>query len=80
MALLLMEGLIAAGTLVVPSRQLYKYLTDRIGNVSELEPYWPLWRAIRCSNGVLEVVVIEHDETSLNVPRIPKGTDGRAIV
>ncbi len=78
MALGLLKGILAAGILVVPSRNLYRYLTDRVGNVGELEPYLDLWRALPCAGGVLEVTVIEHDATSLNVPRIPKGTDGRA--
>ena len=78
MALGLLKGQIKAGILVVPSRELYRFLTDRIGNVTELEPYFDLWRSINCDDGVLEIVVIEHDATSLNVPRIPKGTDGRA--
>ena len=29
-------------------------------------------------SGVLEIVVIEHDAESFDVPRIPKGTDGRS--
>lgn len=74
----LLLGAIKAGILVVPSRELYPYLTDRIGNISELEPYFPLWRATPCEEGVLEIFVIEHDATSDTVPRIPKGTDGRA--
>jgi hypothetical protein len=79
MALFLLEGKIAAGTLIVPSRALYNYLTDRVGNMQELEPYLKLWKSIPCKNGVLEIVVIEHDATSKAVPRIPKGTDGRAL-
>ena len=78
-ALGLLKGVLACGVLVVPSRELYKYLTDRIGNVVELEPYFDLWRSIPCEQGVLEIVVIEHDATSMDVPRIPKGTDGRAL-
>ena len=80
MALCLLRQQLVSGTLVVPSRQLYRYLTDRIGNFSELEPYLDLWRAIPCTNGVLEIVVIEHDAESVKVPRIPKGTDGRSFV
>jgi hypothetical protein len=79
MALGLMKGVLAAGILVVPSRELYKYLTDRIGNMAELEPYLELWRSIPCKRGVLEIVAIEHDATSTKVPRIPKGTSGRAL-
>ena len=66
-------------TLIVPSRALYSYLTDRVGNIQELEPYLKLWKSIPCKNGILEIVVIEHDATSQEVPRIPKGTDGRAL-
>lgn len=78
MAMLLMDGIIAAGILVVPSRKLYRFLTDRIGNVAELEPYFKLWSSIPCQQGILEIAVIEHDAESTDVPRIPKGTDGRA--
>lgn len=76
----LIKEVIRAGILVVPSRNMYQYLTDRTGNFSELEPYLDLWRAIRCENGVLEIIVVEHDDTSTSVPRIPKGTDGRALI
>jgi hypothetical protein len=79
MALGMLKGVLAAGILVVPSRELYKYLTDRIGNMAELAPYLDLWRSVPCVNGVLEIVAIEHDATSTDVPRIPKGTDGRAL-
>lgn len=79
MALGLLKGVLACGILVVPSRELYKYLTDRIGNMAELEPYLDLWRSIPCKQGVLEIVAIEHDATSRKVPRIPKGTSGRAL-
>lgn len=80
MALCLLRRQLVAATLVVPSRRLYRFLTDRIGNYAELEPYLDLWRSIPCSNGVLEIVVIEHDAESTNVPRIPKGTDGRSLI
>lgn len=80
MALALMLGKLSAGMLVVPSRAFYRFLTDRIGNWEEIEPYLPLWRAVPCEEGVLEVIVVEHDATSTDVERIPKGTDGRALV
>jgi hypothetical protein len=79
MALGLMKGALAAGILVVPSRTLYRFLTDRVGNISELEPYLDLWRSVPCTRGILEIVVVEHDDTSAEVSRIPKGTDGRAL-
>lgn len=71
-------GVISAGVLVVPSRKLCAYLTDRIGNIQELAPYFGLWKSVPCKSGALEIVVIEQDAESLDVPRIPKMTDGRA--
>jgi hypothetical protein len=79
MALGMLRGVLTCGILIVPSRKLYKFLTDRVGNIAELEPYLELWRSIPCTEGVLEVVVIEHDAESIKVPKIPKGTDGRAL-
>ena len=80
MALGLLKKKLIGGTLVVPTRDFYYYLTDRIGNWDELVPYLDLWKSIPIENGVLEIVVVEHDGTSYSVPRIPKGTDGRANV
>ena len=74
----LMVGGITGGFLIVPSDGLKKFLTDRIGNIGELRPYFPLWRATNIPRGVLEVIVVEHDATSLDVPKIPKRTDGRS--
>lgn len=79
MALGLMKGVLAGGMLVVPTREFYRFLTDRVGNWSELEPYLDLWKAIPCRSGVLEILVVEHDATSTKVRRIPKGTSGRAL-
>ena len=78
MAIGLMRGKLFGAILVVPSRKLYRWLTDRIGNFDELVPYLELWKSVPCKNGVLEIVVIEQDEESASVPRIPKGTDGRS--
>ena len=79
LALGLTKKVISAGIHIVPSREMYRYLTDRIGNFQELEPYLDLWRKVHCENGVLEIIVIEQDDTSIDVPRIPKRTDGRAL-
>jgi len=69
---------LVGGVLILPSRKLYKYLTDRIGNYQEIEPYFSVWQDIRIDEGLLIVMEIEHDATSSSVPRIPKGTDGWA--
>lgn len=80
MKLGIMKGVLIGGILVLPTRNLYKYLTDRIGNFQELEPYFDVWRSIPCKNGILGIYAVEHDATSTSVPRIAKGTDGRAII
>lgn len=82
MAMGMLETSISGGVLIVPSRALYKYLTDRVGNAQELVPYHPLWRlwSQHAEFNYLAIVTIEHDGESLNVPRIAKGTDGRALI
>lgn len=76
----LLRGVFLGAALVLPSRKLYPYLTDRIGNYEELEPYFDVWRAVRIQEGFLAIFVIEHDQVDTSVPRITKGTDGRALV
>ena len=78
MALGLVAKKCVAGVLVVPNMKLAQYLTDRIGNIEEIRPYAPLWENLNIAEGVLELVVIEHDTESISVPKIPKGKDGRA--
>ncbi len=80
MLLGLLKGKLIAGVLVVPTREMARYLTDRVGNIAELLPYLDLWKAVEIREGVLEIVVVEHDATSFDVPRIAKGTDGRALI
>jgi hypothetical protein len=79
LTMLVSTGVISAGVMVVPSRKLYVYLTDRIGNINELEPYFGLWRSVPCESGVLEIIVIEQDAESIAVPRIRKITTGRSL-
>jgi len=71
---------LVGGILVVPTRSLYEYLTDRVGNYRELEPYFDVWRSVRCEVGYLAVIAVEHDAESCEVDRIPKGTDGWAQI
>ena len=80
MVLGLLRGVLLGTALVLPSRKLYPYLTDRIGNYEELEPYFDVWRAVEIQEGFLAVFVIEHDAVDSSVPRIMKGTDGRALL
>lgn len=75
-----LKGHLVGGFLAVPSNRLKPFLTDRIGNIGELEPYFPLWQSVPVLNAALRIVVVEHDGTSTQVPRIPKGRDGRALL
>lgn len=79
MALGILKKILIGGVLILPTRAMYKYLTDRVGNYPELEPYFPLWRALNVEEGLLAVIAIEHDAVSKSVDRIPKGTNGRAL-
>ena len=80
MGLGLVRGVIVGGVLVLPSARLASFLTDRIGNIRELRPYFPVWEALKPAAGYFGVMVIEHDAESTDVPRIRKGTDGRALL
>jgi hypothetical protein len=80
MALGILKEILIGGVLILPTREMYQYLTDRVGNFPELEPYFPLWRTIEVDQGLLGIIAIEHDAVSEDVPRIPKGTDGRALM
>lgn len=79
MALGLLTKTLLGGFLVIPSRNFYNYLTDRIGNFAEIEPYFPVWKSLNIE-GVLGLIEVEHDSVSDSVPKIPKGTDGRALI
>ena len=79
MALGLITGEFIGGVLIIPSRAMYFYLTDRIGSYAEIEPYFSMWQSLNVSEGVLAVIEIEHDALSIDVPHITKGTDGRAL-
>jgi len=79
MALGILKKVLIGGALILPTRTMYRYLTARVGNFPELEPYFPLWRTLKVDEGLLVIIAIEHDGVSKDVPRIRKGTDGRAL-
>lgn len=78
----LANGDIQIGVLIVPSRNLYVHLTDRIGNIAELSPYLAFWQQSRAfvARGLLALTVVEHDFISHdpNLPYLKTGDDGRA--
>ncbi len=79
MTLGMLKGPLIGGVLIVPTRKMYKFLTDRVGNYEELEPLFDVWRRAELQ-GLLAVVAIEHDAVGKDIPRIPKGTNGRALI
>lgn len=78
MAVGILERNLVGGVLILPSRNLYRFLTDRIGNFQEISPYFHVWRNLKASSGFLAVIEIEHEGESSDVELIPKGTDGWA--
>lgn len=78
MALGMLERAISAAVLILPSRDMYRHLTDRVGNFQELSPFFSLWKALNLEEAYLVVYEIEHDRECDSVPLIPKGTDGWA--
>lgn len=80
MALGILKGILSGGLLILPSREMKLYLTDRIGNFPELEPYFELWRSLSLTEGFLAILSIEHDALDPDVPPIPKNFDGLALV
>lgn len=84
LCLALLAGLLDVCVLIVPSRNFYQHLTDRIGNWQELGPYLAFWRNIGelgVKRGLLAISIVEHDELVTNdseFPFIPMGSDGRS--
>lgn len=78
MALALKRGVISGGLWIVPSGRLAPYLTDRIGNYPEFEPYFDLYTDLEVEFGYLGAAVVEHDDTDPNVVKLGKGRDGNA--
>jgi hypothetical protein len=83
LAIALGTGDVQAGILIVPSRELYEQLTDRIGNIGELSGYLSMWKDLdpRVYHGVLAISVVEHDSVTdeADFPYLPSGNDGRAV-
>jgi hypothetical protein len=79
LALGLLKGVLVGGVLITPTRKMYYYLTDRIGNFEELYPYFDVWRSMSVTDGLLAVMAVEQDGVSKGVEKFAKGTDGRAL-
>lgn len=79
MALGIIQKHLIAGFLILPMRELSKYLTDRVGNYEEICPYFPLYNHLQISQGALVVFGVTYDRISPDVIIIPKGSDGNAF-
>lgn len=78
----IMRGVASGGVLILPSREMYRHLTDRVGNAGEIQGYLDLWRkADNLSDKpyYFAFVVIEHDELSNDVPYFAAGNDGNSF-
>lgn len=82
LAIALATGKIQVGVLIVPSRDLYEHLTDRIGNIRELSGYLSMWQGLEggVERGLLAISVVEHNHLTDDptIPYLPVGNDGRA--
>jgi Restriction endonuclease BamHI len=82
LAIALGAGIIEVGVMIVPSREFYAHLTDRIGNIGELSGYLAMWESMKFSvkRGLLALTVVEHDHLTDEAahPYLPLGNDGRA--
>jgi hypothetical protein len=82
LAIALGAGIIEVGVMIVPSREFYAHLTDRIGNIGELSGYLAMWESMKFSvrRGLLALTVVEHDYLTADAahPFLPMGNDGRA--
>lgn len=82
LAIALVAGIIEAGVLIVPTRDLYEHLTDRVGNIDELSGYLTMWKDLedRVERGLLAISVVEHDALTddPDFSFLGVGKDGRA--
>jgi hypothetical protein len=78
MVLGMLRNELCGGAIVLPTRSMYQFLTDRVGNYEEILPYFDNWRGRTDLQGLLAIFAVEHDAVSGDAPAIPKGTDGWA--
>ncbi|SEI46384.1 Restriction endonuclease BamHI [Dyadobacter koreensis] len=78
MAVGMIEKNIIGGILILPTKDLSQYLTDRVGNYEELESYFVMYNNLNLTEGILGVISVTYDEIDADVPLIPKGQDGNS--
>jgi hypothetical protein len=75
----IIKKVIIGGILILPTKNLARYLTDRIGNYEEIAPYFSLYEHVIVNSGTIGVISVDYDSTSEKSPLIPKGRDGNAV-
>jgi len=75
----IIRKVIIGGILILPTKNLARYLTDRIGNFEEIAPYFSLYEHVFVNSGTIGVISVDYDSTSEESPLIPKGRDGNAL-
>lgn len=74
------ENQLDLGVHILPSRAFYRFLTDRVGNITELLPYLEIFGRIQIEQKkTLIILVIEHDSVDEKALLIPKGLDGMSL-
>jgi restriction endonuclease BamHI len=73
------RGTLSGGILVLPIKEMQRFLTDRVGNFEEVAPYFEYWSRYPAQDGALRVYGVTYDELDPSVEHIPKGKDGRAL-
>lgn len=75
----ILDGYASGGVIILPSKAMYDHLTDRIGNLYEMEPYFGLYKKsdnLSTDPYLFGFVVVEHDKLSTDVPYLAGGKDG----
>jgi hypothetical protein len=73
----ILNEVLEGGVLILPTREMYDYLTDRVGNFEELLSYFEFWEQ-QPIGGTLLIIAVQHDGVAPGIPLIPKGKDGMA--
>jgi hypothetical protein len=66
--------------LVLPSKKMYSFLTDRVGNIDELKPYVPGFQLIKLDpTKICILIAVEHDSECVDTELVKKGLDGMSL-
>jgi hypothetical protein len=76
---------VTAAVLILPDRDMYTYLTDRVGNYEELEPYFCIYTDLVKAYSLspqhhIEVIGFQYDKLDTSVPVLPKLSYRRAPI